>query len=519
MTGMAGALMLFASPAGAATARSAADCGRLAGLKLPDVQITGAQVVAAGAYRPASTSLARMMGTPGMNVAGQIADVPNPAFCQISLTLRPSADSDIRTQVWLPLAGWNGKYLGVGNFGWAGALMTGGMSSGLSEGYVTASNDTGHDSTTPEGKGGQFTLGHPDKTVDYAWRADHLMTVDAKVLIRAFYGKGPVHSYWIGCSLGGLEGLIEVKRFPQDYDGIVAGAPPNPIVNFNAEQLWGGWLVNRNPAYAIPREKFAMVTRAMIEHCATPVGKAQGFIEEPDRCGLTPRDLQCKGDDAADCLTPGQVELFDKLYQGPVNPRTGQLIFPGQAKGSEEGMSGASDGKPFPVALDIFRFTAFQKPDWDWTTLGWDADVAQAIARVGPLLHVDDDLRPFFRRGGKLLFYIGWNDGHNPEQLIDYYKRVMARAGDTGRGSARLFTIPGMGHCFGGAGCDTFNKLGMIDAWVDKAQAPERVVAARVEKGKVTRTRPLCAWPDVATYRGQGSISDAANFDCRTPGA
>ncbi|MGF1276688.1 tannase/feruloyl esterase family alpha/beta hydrolase [Acetobacter pasteurianus] len=495
----------------------ATSCADLAHQALPDATFTTVEVVEAGKWQPPQNQLSRIMSAPGMNVAGHPTQAPNPAFCRVAITLHPSADSHIRTEVWLPLKGWNGKLLGVGNFGWAGSLMYYGMATGVGEGYAVASTDTGHDSSTPEGQGGRFTLGHPEKLIDYAYRADHLMTTTAKALIEAFYKKPASHAYWIGCSLGGLEGLIEAKRYPEDYDGIVAGAPPNPIVNFNAEQLWAGWMSYHNPALRVSRDKFRLLNTAVMNACASPVGKKQGFLDEPDKCTFTPDQLLCKGNDTSSCLTANEVQAAKNIYQGPINPQTHEVIFPGPAKGSEDGFS--ADGKAFPVALDLFKYAAFQNPNWDWTTLKWDTDIEEATRKVGPLLHVDDNLTPFFKHGGRLLMYIGWNDGHNPEQLAGYYQSLQHNAGPEYQNDVRLITIPGMGHCYGGAGCDTFSKLGAIDNWVSNKQAPETIVASRVSNGKVVRTRPLCAWPKVARYEGHGNMDDASSFTCITPGS
>lgn len=493
----------------------ATSCAELAHQVLPNATFTTVEVVEAGKWQPPQNQLSRIMSAPGMNVAGHATQAPNPAFCRMAMTLHPSADSQIRTEVWLPLKGWNGKLLGVGNFGWAGSLMYYGMATGVGEGYAVASTDTGHDSSTPEGQGGRFTLGHPEKLIDYAYRADHLMTTTAKALIEAFYKKPASHAYWIGCSLGGLEGLIEAKRYPEDYDGIVAGAPPNPIVNFNAEQLWAGWMSYHNPALRVSRDKFRLLNTAVMNACASPVGKKQGFLDEPDKCTFTPDQLLCKGNDTSSCLTANEVQASNNIYQGPVNPQTHEVIFPGPAKGSEDGFS--ADGKAFPVALDLFKYAAFQNPNWDWTTLKWDTDIEEATRKVGPLLHVDDNLTPFFQHGGRLLMYIGWNDGHNPEQLAGYYQSLQHNAGPEYQNDVKLITIPGMGHCYGGAGCDTFSKLGAIDNWVSNKQAPETIVASRVSNGKVVRTRPLCAWPKVARYDGHGNMDDASSFTCITP--
>jgi feruloyl esterase len=495
-------------------AAAMATCESLAKLALPDATITAAQSVGAGQYKMPEGPMARLGRLPGMNLAGHIEEQPNPVFCRVAATLKPSDDSDIRIEVWLPQSGWNGKFLGVGNFGWAGSLMTSGMLSGLAEGYVTASTDTGHDSSAPDGDGGRFALGHSNKLIDYAYRADHLMTLAAKTMIEAFYGAAPSRSYWIGCSLGGLQGLIEIKRYPADYDGVVVGAPPNPLTSFNAAQLWPGWLVSQDPSRLIPNAKYGMIHDAVLKACASPVGLKDGLVDQPDRCSFDPDRLRCTGADAPDCLTAPQVYLMQQIYLGPVNPRTRAVIFPGPARGSELDLSIFATAKPFGTALDLFRYAAFQNPDWDWTRMDWDKDVATAIAEVAPLLHVDADLKPFLDRGGKLLMYIGWNDYHNPEELIGYYTSLVESAGPRAGASTRLFTIPGMGHCFGGAGCDTFDKLGAIDAWVDHGEAPERVLAFKVRDGTIVRTRPLCAYPKAARYNGSGDTSDAANFVC-----
>jgi feruloyl esterase len=507
---IAGVLMMAGwSPADAAgTGGSPAACSALAKAALPAATITSVESVGVGEYQMPQTAQS-FFSRPGMNVAGRTTSEPNPAFCRVAATLKPSSDSDIRIEVWLPQTGWNGKLLTAGNFGWGGSLMLGVMLTGLEAGYATASTDTGHD-----GNGGKFAFGHPEKLIDYAYRADHELTVDAKGIIKAFYGKGPSHAYWIGCSLGGLEGLIEAKRYPGDYDGIVAGAPPNPITRFNALQLWPDYLISQQPNRLIPKEKYAMVHQAVLKACASPIGLKDGLVDEPDKCGFDPVQLQCKGEDGPDCLTAPQVYLLQQTYAGPLNPRTTERIFPGPARGTELDMYNFASGEAPSVALDIFRYAAFQNPDWNWKAMDWDKDVAAAIEKIGPLMHVDADLKPFIDRGGKLLLYIGWNDYHNPEQLIEYYKLVMKNGGEKARDSLRLFAIPGMGHCAGGAGCDTFDKLGAIDAWVAHGEAPKGVVAANVDDGKIVRTRPLCAYPQVAKYKGAGDVNDAANFAC-----
>jgi feruloyl esterase len=517
MQKLAVGLPLLMGSASALAATSTDTCNSLAKLALPTATVTQAVVVPAGTYQFSSTPLSGLGQLPGMNVAGQVTIKPNPAFCRIAATLKPSQDSDIKMEVWLPLTHWNGKFLAVGNFGWAGSLMEPGMMTGLNQGYATASTDTGHDSTTPNGNGGQFAYGHQEKLIDYGYRADHLMTVHAKTIIHAFYKKDPSHAYWIGCSLGGLEGLIEAKRYPADYDGMVIGAPPNPLVNFNAAQLWPSWLVQKDPSLKMPEAKFELVHQAVLKSCATKIGQQQGFVDHPEQCHFQPRQLQCKSGDQADCLTAPQVHLMEQIYQGPVNPRTHQVIFPGPARGSEDQLAGFADGKPFGNALDLFQYAAFQNPKWDWRAMDWDKDIAKATASVGPLLSVDAaGLQPYFANGGKMLLYVGWNDYHNPNELIGYYQTLIQHVGPRHQNSAKLFTIPGMGHCFGGAGCDTFNKLGVMDAWVSHGKIPMRIVARHADQQhKVVRSRPLCAYPQTARYQGHGDINAAQNFVCR----
>ena len=510
------ALILFVGVAVAqsvaGTAAPVAACADLAKLALPNATITSAATIGAGEYRMPE-AMQGLFGRSGMNVAGRSGFAPNPAFCRIAATLRPSSDSDIKIEVWLPRSGWNGKLLTAGNFGWAGSMMYGGMLTGLEAGYATASTDTGHDAS--DGDGGKFALGHPQKFIDYAYRADHELTLAAKAFIKALYGRGPAHSYWIGCSLGGLEGLIEAKRFPGDYDGIVAGAPPNPLTRFNALQLWPDYLINQQPSRLIPREKYTLVHQAVLKACASSIGLEQGFVDEPDKCAFDPGQLQCRGADGADCLTAPQVDLLRETYAGPINPRTRESIFPGPARGTELEMSNFASGAAASVALDLFRYVAFQDADWNWKAMDWDKDIAAAIQKIGPLMHVDADLKEFVARGGKLLLYIGWNDYHNPEELIDYYKSVVKRAGPgTAGDSVKLFTIPGMGHCMGGAGCDTFDKLGTIDAWVTRGEAPHRIVAAKVTGGKIVRTSLICAYPEIAKYKGSGDTGEEASFAC-----
>jgi feruloyl esterase len=258
-----------------------------------------------------------------------------------------------------------------------------------------------------------------------------------------------------------------------------------------------------------------MIHDAVIKRCASPIGQNDNVVDEPEQCEFDPKELLCRGADSADCLTAPQVYLLQRIYAGPVNPRTKEVIFGGPARGSELDLFNFANGQTPTVFVDLFRYVVFQNADWNWKTIDWDKDVTTAIKTLHPLVDVDAELGPFFDHGGKLLLYIGWNDYHNPTDLIEYYRSLVKNAGvRTTANSLRLFTIPGMGHCSGGMGCDTFDKLGVLDAWVDQGRAPARIEASKVEDGKVVRTRPLCAWPQVARYKGSGDASEAANFSC-----
>lgn len=509
-------LALLAPGVSHAADLSAASCTALAKALTARADGVQTRVVAQGKLDMPGTDWER---APGMNIAGQPAQGANPAFCRVSFVLRPASGSAIRTEVWLPAKGWNGRFLGLGNFGWGGTIPYGTMQTGLAAGYAVAANDTGHGESM--GHGGRFALGQSDKLDDYAGRANHLMTEQAKLLVRRFFGRAASHSYFIGCSLGGLQALIEAQRYPEDYDGIVAGAPPNPLANFNAAQIWPQWLLAQDPARFISKEGYATVTRAAIAACAGPMGKAQGYIENPAACGFRPRQLLCRPGVSSDCLTQAQVDFLDLIYRGPVDPANGKLIFPGPALGSESQLAMFASGKEFTNAADFFRYAAFQSEAWSPLKMDWSKDVAAANAATGGRFEVTPDLTGFLRRGGKLLLYIGWNDYHHPGELMGWHDAVLANAKAAGidaQGAVRLFALPGMDHCQGGPGCDTFDKLGVMDGWASGGGAPASFVARKFANGQPVRSQLICAYPRVAVYSGSGSLDSDESFACRYPG-
>ena len=492
----------------------AATCESLLTLSLPHTTVTLAQPVAAGAFSPSAQPQGR--GQPAS------AFQQLPAFCRVAATSTPSSVSEIRIEVWMPLAGWNGKFQGVGNGGYAGTITytagSGGLERGMAEalkrGYATASTDTGHTIET-----GSAFLQHPVKLVDYGYRAVHEMTVAAKAIVAAFYGAGPKLSYWNGCSLGGRQGLMEAQRFPEDYDGIIAGAPANPQTRLSVWNVYVGHAALKDSASTIPASKFPMIHRAVLDRCDALDGLTDGLIGDPSRCNFDFKSLACSGEDSASCLTATQVVTARTLTSPAIHPRSGETIFPGLALGTELGWALRIGGPaPNPLGGDFVRYAVFKNPDWDWRTFDLETAVAQAD-RI-EVTDASADLRAFMRRGGKLLLYHGWADANfSAQSTIDYYRKVVDTIGSAPQhaDSLRLFLAPGMGHCGGGAGPNTFDMVAALERWVENSEAPAVIVASHRTDGKLDRTRPLCPYPQVAKYNGTGNHDEAANFRCVLP--
>jgi feruloyl esterase len=504
MSDPAVALMLawtFLGPL-AAVGRAAASCGDMASFALKGGMITSAVIVESGRFAPPVGARSEAIRT--------FQELP--AFCRVSATLKPSEDSDIKIEVWMPASGWNGKFQAVGNGGWAGSIDYSAMAGALSQGYATSGTDTGH-----QGGNGTFVQGHPEKFVDFAYRSVHEMTVQAKAIIAAFYGTIPKYSYWNGCSTGGRQGLKEAQRYPSDYDGIIAGAPVYYWTHLKAAQTWPYTVMHATPESLITKPKYAVLHQAVLQACDALDGVKDGLIENPLRCRFDPGVLACQGADAPSCLTPAQVKAARKIYAPLTNPRTKEEIFPAPAPGSEIGWGDFSE-QPGALTTDYYKYVVFRNPDWDWRTLDYDKDVALSDKIDGGMANATDpNLKEFFGRGGKLLIYHGWNDpGLSPVISIQYVERVRQAMGgaDAVDGSLRLFLVPGMGHCGGGEGPNVFDKVGALTQWVEKGEAPQSIVASHSAGGKTDRTRPLCPYPQQAVYRGTGSVDDAANFTC-----
>lgn len=479
----------------------AAECSALASLTFPNAIINLAESVPAGDF---SFDVNR----PGTNPQNH-HDLP--AFCRVAATLTPSADSDIKIEVWLPEV-WNGKLLAVGNGRWAGSIRFGSMADGLRQGYATTSTDTGHAADSMDGS---WSYRQPEKVKDFGWRSLDVMTVKAKDIIEAFYGEGPRFSYWRGCSTGGRQGLMLATRFPDHYDGIVAGTPSNPRANRNGWQLWATSMTRNG---TLTNGELEFVHQASVKACDMNDGLQDGLIDDPRKCEFDPQALLCQSGQSGICLSQEQVNSVKVMYS-PGRFSNGEIYHPGLEPGSELGWEDFVSPEPLLQAAKNYRYLVHNDPDWDWRTFDADTDVPMAIESDGGTVDVTTtDYSAFVASGGKMIIYHGWSD-HSvaPQRTIDYFHKVLETTPDADE-NMRLFMVPMMGHCGGGDGPNEFDMLSVLDSWVEGKEEPSRVIASRRdESGQVVRTRPLCAYPKVARYQGTGSIDDAANFNCVVP--
>jgi feruloyl esterase len=476
-------------------------CDALSSLTLTNARITFAAVVDSGAFVPPGTSAA---------TSGAYAKLP--AFCRVAATLTPTSDSDIKIEVWMPVSNWNQKLQSVGNGGWAGSISYGAMAAALAQGYATASTDTGHSTA-----GASFAMNHPEKLVDYAHRAVHEMTVQAKAVVEAFYGGGPKLSLWNGCSTGGRQGVIEASKYPADYDGIIAGATPVTTPRLHGVRMQFNRMVHRTADSYIPPSKYPAIHQAALNACDALDGVKDGVVDQPDRCAFDPATLRCAGDDAATCLTPAQVETARAMYAPVRDPKSGAVLsFPMLHPGSELAWGTLAGPEPYGIATEAFRFVVFNDPAWQPSAFDPSTDIVKLEHQATGLDQPSSNLKPFFSRGGKLLMYHGWADQQvAPLNSITYFNDVLDASGKDAAGkSIALYLVPGMGHCQGGVGTDTFDKIAALDEWIQTGNAPAKIVAAHRTAGAPDRTRPLCQYPQVARYNGSGSIDDAANFSC-----
>jgi feruloyl esterase len=524
-------LIAFLSLAAAASLPAfAADCEALSGLKVADTTITAAKSVIAGAFTQPEGR-----GGRGANPYASL-----PAFCEVHGVIKPTPVSAINFEVWMPASGWNGKLQTVGNGGLAGTISYPAMAAALKAGFATTSTDTGH--TAAESKD---WLKDRDRLIDYSYRGLHLTTVDAKSIANAYYASAPKQAYYTGCSTGGKQGLMEAQRYPADFDGIVAGDAANFWTKQMMSELWNG-VVTSAPETNLPQEKLQLIQDAVLQQCDLLDGVKDGLIADPRRCKFDPKKLICAGGDAANCLTAAQESAVEKIYSGPVNPRTGKKLYEGSYPGNELGW-GKNGGQMVinrtttsgVSSSDFTKYALFSNPAFEFRSFDFDKDAQTLIEKFAPLTDATDpNLEEFRKLGHKLIYYHGAADPLIPAQNgIDYYESVQAAQAKLGNGAAktqaffRAFLVPGLYHCSGGPGAygfGTSSPASAMDAdhdvvmavqrWVENGQAPDRIIAARYvdntpSKG-VAFHRPLCPYPLAARYKGQGDSNDAANWSC-----
>lgn len=530
-----GAMLMACGSYGQGAPSGTHSCDGLAQLELIGAKIHSAQTVAAGAFTPPPNMTPWIVGDPSFYKM-------LPAFCRVVVEATPSADSSIKVEVWMPEngqngAGWNGKLQGQGNGGFAGEIGYRQLGAAVYQGYATMGTDTGH---AGGGTDASWALGHPEKVTDFGYRGIHEMTRVAKEVVKAFYGKEPQHSYFAGCSNGGRQALMEAQRFPEDYDGILAGAPANFWTHLLTKALADAQATTLDPASYIPANKLPAIASAVNAACDAQDGVADGIVNDPRKCHFDPASMLCKGADSEKCLTAAQATALKKLYEGP-NDAKGNKIFPGYLPGAEEGpggwstwITGAAAGKSLMFAFGggYFSNMVYEKADWNYRDANVDLALKAADEKTALSLNATEaNLVAFKTRGGKLILYHGWNDpAISALNTIDYFNDVLNRMrGQEPEAFVRLYMLPGVQHCGGGPGPDSFGLGGgakdaqhnvslALEQWVEKGIAPNVIVATKNETEDAAKsakmTRPLCPYPQTAKYKGKGDTNDAGNFAC-----
>jgi hypothetical protein len=506
-------------------------CATLAAAKIPGATITLAQTVSAGTFAGPRAPFS------GADLSALYKSLP--AFCRVVAEAKPTADSDIKIELWLPVAGWNGKLQGVGNGGFAGQIDYPELGTAMSMGYAATATDTGHSGAPIDATWAQ---GHPEKVVDFGHRGIHEMTRVAKEAVHAFYGKTVQRAYFAGCSDGGREALMEAQRYPADYDGILAGAPANYWTALLSTAATDTQALTLDPASFIPRTKISTIAAAVNAACDELDGVRDGILNDPRQCHFDPATIQCKaGEDTDNCLTAPQAAALKAIYAGPHDAQHHE-VFPGFLPGAEDGkggwgswITGAAPAKSAMALFGIGYFSnmVYEKSDWDYKTFTLEAGLKLAEEKTASALNATDaDLKPFQARGGKLIMYHGWDDpAISALNSVNYYESVIGKMGQGEADSfVRLYMVPGMQHCGDGPGPDAFGQFlpfrsddpqhsmhAALEQWVEKGAAPSAFIASKFaadDKQHPTMTRPLCAYPQAAKYKGSGDTNDAANFVC-----
>lgn len=510
---------LAAAPA-AFGAPAAAACDALSNLKIPNTTIT-ATSVAAGAFTP-----------PGAGGRGGRGMTDLPAFCRVQATEKPTPTSNIQFEVWLPADGWNGKLQVVGNGGLAGTIGYAALATALRAGFATASTDTGHTASEP----GTW-MADRERLIDYSSRGLHLTTVDAKTVIQTYYATAAKQSYYTGCSTGGKQGLMEAQRYPNDFDGVLAGDAANNWTHQMASEVWDG-VATSTPETNLSKEKLQALEAATVKACDLLDGAADGLVSDAAHCKFDPAKLQCPaGTDSPSCLTPPQVAAVKKLYGGVTSH--GKVVYPGFYPGGEMGWAANTvinkTTKSGVSSYDFWGQALFKKSDWAFPTFDFDQNIDRADSLLAPITNATDpNLEPFRKAGHKLIYYHGTADPLIPAQNgVDYYETVVkAQKSQEKTGEFyRVFLVPGLYHCSGGPGPIAFNgnapsgqrdadhdALMALERWVEQGKAPASIIGTRYVDGDASKgvafQRPLCPYPQIAKYKGSGDMNSAASFAC-----
>ncbi|RVT93561.1 tannase/feruloyl esterase family alpha/beta hydrolase [Sphingomonas crocodyli] len=538
MTALLSLLVSLAAlePAAASPRRTSDNaCTKLSKLDLPNVEILSTTFIDAKDY-PSSA--------PTISGAKTVTLAPH---CEVKAIARPTRDSEIGIEIWLPATGWNGRYQQIGNGGWAGAIHRRPLADALKRGFAAASTDNGHQGGVDDHGQGQrsaeFAIGHPEKLIDFGSRALSETRRVATAAITSFYGRPAQHSYFVGCSDGGREALMAAQRFPEYFDGILAGNPGNAWSRWAAGLIWTQQAQRAGSPGAIPITKRALIQNAVMSACDQIDGVTDGLIADPRFCRFDPAVLTCSGTATDNCLTDPQVATLRQIYDGPRNPRTGEQIYPGYPPGIENA-PGSNLITPWQPGMSSFGDTyfgqaLFERRDWDFRSLDFDKDIALSDRKGAPVVDATNpDLRSFRARGGKLIHYHGWSDALMPAGAsIAYYEAVMAFmarfpdqqsvANDPITSFYRLFLIPGMGHCYGGDGptaitvdADTTDPkrdlITALEQWVEKGVAPQMFVGSGPVPNAPSRrlSRPICPYPQITRYDGSGNTDIASSFAC-----
>ena len=494
-----------------ATAADRDSCADLAKQKSDNVTIVSSVFMddPAGFAAPSTPGV---FGTPpGLKITAP--------FCRVTGFIKPVRDSRIGFEVWIPPAEkWNSRYLAVGNPAFEGAIKYQGLARAMTQGYATASTDTGH-----QDPGHKWAMGQTEALIDWTHRAVHETTVVAKRLIQAFYGHAARYSYWDSCHNGGRQGLTEAQLYPEDFDGIVAGDPAYHLTRLQTGSEYLNWVALKDGANApsfVPPAKYPALHRAVMNACDAMDGVKDDAIEDPTRCRFDPASMQCPGPDNLSCLTAAQVETVRRLYEG-ARFADGSLIYSGFEPGSELLWNAMIAGPgPLDINNDFFRYIAFENPDWDFRTFDVDADTHKIDEHLGDIINTTQtDLTSFKKNGGKLLMYQSWNETWIPPRMATvYYDDVTKTMGgeDQTKDFFRLFMTPDFGMC-AGSSQSAFDALAAVQRWREDGIAPDRIIASYKDSGRVYKQRPVCPYPQVAIYKGSGDINDADNFRCGTP--